>query len=141
VELNGDPSSREIIAGGKDGGVWAFSHAGERLWSGSLSDKVNEISGIDIDGDGKQEVVVGAESGEVAIFTENGARHNLSSHPTPITRIDVGRLGGERYVIIADGGQVQVEKVRFRSLPGFQFTPLIVGVIVSVVILVIAGII
>lgn len=141
VELNGDPSSREIIAGGKDGGVWAFSHAGERLWSGSLSDKVNEISGIDIDGDGKQEVVVGAESGEVAIFTENGARHNLSSHPTPITRIDVGRLGGERYVIIADGSQVQVEKVRFRSLPGFQFTPLIVGVIVSVVILVIAGII
>src|SRR5688572_411740 len=25
VELNGDPSSREIVVGGKDGGVWAFS--------------------------------------------------------------------------------------------------------------------
>ncbi|HKI54264.1 MAG TPA: PQQ-binding-like beta-propeller repeat protein, partial [Anaerolineales bacterium] len=28
VELNGDPSSREIVAGGKDGGVWAFSFDG-----------------------------------------------------------------------------------------------------------------
>jgi WD40 repeat protein len=141
VELNGDPSSREIIAGGKDGGVWAFSHTGERLWSGSLSDKVNEISGIDIDGDGKQEVVLGAESGEVAIFTDNGTRHNLATHATPITRIDVGRLGGERYLVIADGSQVQVEKVRLSSIPGFQFTPLIVGAVVSFVILVIAGII
>lgn len=140
VELNGDPSSREIVAGGKDGGVWAFSNTGDRLWSGSLSDKVNEISGIDIDGDGKQEAVIGAESGEVAIFTENGTRSNLPAHATPISRIDVGRLGTERYVIIADGSQVQVEKINSSSIPGFQFTPLIVGVIVSAIILVIAGI-
>ena len=140
VELNGDPSSREIVAGGKDGGVWAFSHTGDKLWSGSLSDKVNEISGIDIDGDGKQEAVIGAESGEVAIFTENGSRNNLPEHDTPITRIDVGRLGTERYVIIADGSEVQVEQINSSSLPGFQYTPLIVGVIVSAIILVIAGI-
>ena len=140
VELNGDPSSREIVAGGKDGGVWAFSNTGEKLWSGSLSDKVNEISGIDIDGDGKQEAVIGAESGEVAIFTENGTRNNLPTHNTPITRIDVGRLGTERYVIIADGNEVQVEKINSSSIPGFQYTPLIVGVIVSAIILVIAGI-
>jgi WD40 repeat protein len=31
VELNGDPSSREIVAGGKDGGVWAFSNTGDKL--------------------------------------------------------------------------------------------------------------
>jgi hypothetical protein len=140
VELNGDPSSREIVAGGKEGGVWAFSNTGEQLWSGSLSDKVNEISGIDVDGDGKQEAVIGAESGEVAIFTENGSRNNLSTHNTGITRIDVGKLGTERYVVIADGSEVQVEKISFNSIPGFQYTPLIVGVIVSAIILVIASI-
>lgn len=140
VELNGDPSSREIVAGGKDGGVWAFSSSGDRLWSGSLSDKVNEISGIDVDGDGRQEAVIGAESGEVAIFTGNGARNNLPSHDTPITRIDVGRLGNERYVVIADGSEVQVEKINISSIPGFRYAPLIVGVIVSAIILVIAGI-
>ena len=140
VELNGDPSSREIVAGGKEGGVWAFSNTGDQLWSGSLSDKVNEISGIDIDGDGKQEAVIGSESGEVAIFTENGSRNNLSTHNTGITRIDVGKLGTERYVVIADGTEVQVEKINSSSIPGFQYTPLIVGVIVSAIILVIAGI-
>jgi hypothetical protein len=140
VELNGDPSSREIVAGGKDGGVWAFSNTGKKLWSGSLSDKVTEISGIDIDGDGKEEAVIGADSGEVAIFTGNGSRNNLSTHSTGITRIDVGKLGTERYVFIADGSEVQVEKVDFNSIPGFQYTPLIVGAIVSVIILVIAGI-
>jgi WD40 repeat protein len=140
VELNGDPSSREIVAGGKEGGVWAFSNTGDRLWSGSLSDKVNEISGIDIDGDGKQEAVIGSESGEVAIFTGNGSRNNLPTHNTPITRIDVGRLGTERYVVIADGSEVQAEKMNFNSIPGFQYTPLIVGVIISAIILVVAGI-
>lgn len=141
VELNGDPSSREIVAGGKDGGVWAFSNTGNQLWSGSLSDKVNEISGIDINGDGAEEAVIGAESGEVAIFSGNGTRDNLTAHNTPITRIDVGRLGAERYVIIADGNEIQVHKANFNSIPGFQYTPLIVGVILSAVILVIAGII
>jgi hypothetical protein len=140
VELNGDPSSREIVAGGKDGGVWAFSNTGNQLWSGSLSDKVTEISGIDINGDGKEEAVVGADSGEVAIFTDSGARNNLSTHSTGITRIDVGKLAGQRYVVIADGSQVQAEKVNFSSIPDFQYTPLIVGLIVSAVILLIAAI-
>lgn len=140
VELNGDPSSREIVAGGKDGGVWAFSNTGNELWAASLSDKVTEISGIDVDGDGKQEAVIGAESGEVAIFTGSGSRNNLSTHSTGITRIDVGQLGAERYVIIADGNEVQVNRINFSSIPGFQYTPLIVGVIVSAIILVIAGI-
>ncbi|HMB24151.1 MAG: PQQ-binding-like beta-propeller repeat protein [Chloroflexota bacterium] len=138
VELNGDPSSREIVAGGKEGGVWAFSNTGSKLWSGSLADKVTEISGIDIDEDGKQEAVIGADSGEVVIFTGSGARNNLSAHQTGIHRIDVGKLGSERYVVIADGGKVDVEKMNFSSIPGFQYTPLIVGVIVSAIILVIA---
>ncbi|MEW6406778.1 MAG: PQQ-binding-like beta-propeller repeat protein [Chloroflexota bacterium] len=143
VELNGDPSSREVVVGGKDGGVWAFSFDGrtaQQMWTGSLSDKVNEIAGLDIDQDGKEEAVLGDDSGQVAIFTENGARNNLPSHGSGITRIDIGKLGNERYVVVADGSQVQVNKVNFNSIPGFQYTPLVVGVIVSAVILVIAAI-
>ena len=140
VELNGDPSSREIIAGGKDGGVWAFSNTGEQLWSGSLSDKVTEISGIDINGDGKEEAVIGDDSGEVAVFTGTGSRNNLANHNSGITRIDVGKLGNQRYVIVADGSQIQADKVNFSSIAGFQYTPLVVGLIVSGIILVIAAI-
>jgi WD40 repeat protein len=143
VELNGDPSSREIIAGGKDGGVWAFSFDGataSQMWSGSLSDKVTEISGLDIDEDGKQEAVIGDDAGNVAIFTENGTRNNLPKHSSGITRVDIGRLGSDRYVVVADYNEVQVNKVNFSSIPGFQYTPLIVGVIISAIILIIAAI-
>ena len=143
VELNGDPSSREIVAGGKDGGVWAFSFDGttaHQLWASSLSDKVTEIAGIDVDDDGKQEAVVGDDSGKVAIFTGNGTRNNLPDRSSGIARVDVGKLGTERYVVVADLSEIQVNNVNFNSIPGFQFTPLIVGLIVSAVILVIAAI-
>jgi hypothetical protein len=140
VEMNGDPSSREIVVGGKDGGVWAFSNTGNQLWSGSLSDKVTEIAGIDVNGDGKQEAVIGADSGEVAVFTETGSRNNLASHDSGITRIDVGKLGNQRYVVVADGNEIQTDSVNFNSIPGFQYTPLVVGLILSAIILVIAAI-
>jgi hypothetical protein len=143
VELNGDPSSREIVVGGKDGGIWAFSFNGTtatQMWTGSLSDKVTEIAGLDINEDGKQEAVIGDDAGKVAVFTENGTRNNLPDHSSGITRIDIGKLGNERYVVIADYNTVTTNKVNFSSIPGFQFTPLIVGLIVSAVILVIAGI-
>lgn len=143
VEMNGEPSAREFIVGGKDGGVWAFTYDGitaQQVWSGSLSDKITEISGIDIDDDGREEIVIGDESGKVAVFTDSGSRNNLKSHSTSIMRIDVGRLNGERFVVIADGSTVDVNRVQFSSIPGFQYTPLVVGVIVSAVILVLAAI-
>jgi hypothetical protein len=143
VELNGEPSSHEIIVGGKDGGVWAFSFDGKtatQMWTGSLSDKVTEISGIDINEDGKEEAVLGDDAGNVAIYTESGSRSNLPFHTSGITRIDVGKLGGTRYVVIADYNEVSANKVQFSSIPGFQYTPLVVGLIVSAVILIIAAI-
>jgi hypothetical protein len=143
VELNGDPASREIVAGGKDGGVWAFSFNGttaEQMWTGSMSDKVTEIAGIDVNGDGPEEAVLGDDSGNVAIFTGDGSRNNMPSHYTGITRIDVGKLNGERYVVVADASSVEVNKVNFSSISGFQYTPLIVGLIVSAVILLVAAI-
>jgi hypothetical protein len=144
VELNGDPASREIVAGGKDGGVWAFSFDGRtarQIWTGSMSEKVTEIAGIDVNGDGPEEAVLGDDSGNVAIFTGNGSRNNMPSHYSGITRIDVGKLNGERYVVVADASSVEVNKVNFSSISGFQYTPLIVGLIVSAVILLVAAII
>jgi hypothetical protein len=144
VELDGDPSSIEIVAGGKNGGVWAFSFDGttaKQLWNGSLSDKVTEISGLDIDDDGKQEAVIGDDSGRVAIFTTDGTRHNLPNRSSAITRVDIGKLGDERLLVVADMRDIQVSKLTFSSIPGFRFTPLVVGLIVSAIMLVIAAII
>ena len=143
VELNGDPSSREFAVGGKDGGVWAYSFNGStatQLWTGSLSDKVTEISGIDVNEDGKEEAVIGDDSGNVAVFTESGSRSNLPKRSSGIARIDVGKLGAERFVVVADQSSVETNKMNFNSIPGFQYTPLVVGIIVSAVILIVAAI-
>ena len=141
VELDGDPTAREIIVGGKSGGVWAFDYTGNKLWSSSMSDKVTEIAGIDLNGDGAEEAVLGDDSGQVSIFNKDGVRENLPSHTSGITRIDVGKLNGERYVAIADYSELTVNTVELSSLPGFQYTPLLVGLIVSAVIMVVAGVI
>ena len=141
VELNGDPSGREIIVGGKSGGVWAFDYTGIQLWSDSMSDKVTEIAGIDITGDGTEEAVLGDDSGQLSIFNTTGSRINLPSHSSGITRIDVGKLNGQRSVAISDYTELTVNQVSISSLPGFRYTPLIVGLIVAAVILVMAGIV
>ncbi|MCZ2121220.1 MAG: PQQ-binding-like beta-propeller repeat protein [Anaerolineales bacterium] len=143
VEINGEPSAREFVVGGKEGGVWAFAFDGataKQIWSGSLSDKVTEIAGLDINEDGKQETVLGDDLGNVAVFTETGSRNNLPKHSSGITRIDIGKLNGARYVVIADGNEVQTNQVHLSSIPGFQYTPLIVGLVVSAIILIIAAI-
>ena len=97
------------MVGGKDGGEWAHAFPNSSVsqwWSSSLSDKITEISEIDI----------GDDSGKVAVFTETGGRNNLESHNTGITRIDVGRLNSDKYVVIADGTEVEVHKVNFTSM-------------------------
>lgn len=131
AEINGDPSSIEIIVGGKDGGLWALDANGKELWSRTVADKVTEIVGVDFDDDGRQEVVIGDDAGEVIIFSPDGVRASLKDYDTGITRIDEGRLGDQRVLAVSDGAQLEVQKVAHNEIPGFQFTPILVGLIVS----------
>jgi hypothetical protein len=135
VEADGDPSSREFVAGGKDGGVWAFSATGTELWSNSVADKVNEIAALDIDQDGADETIIGDESGSVVIFAgKSGDRFDLSGRPSAIMRIDVEKLGEGRRAVIADASGVKVLAIEKENAP-FFYSPLIVGVILSAAIL------
>ncbi len=135
AEINGDPASIEIIVGGKDGGVWAFDASGNELWSRSVADKVTEIVGVDFDDDGAQEIVIGDETGAVNVFSSAGARSKLTDLGNEITRIDEGRLNGERVLAVSSLSELQVHKVIYSALPGFENTPLLVGLIVSLAIL------
>ena len=135
AEINGDPSSIEIIVGGKDGGLWALDANGKQFWSASVADKVTEIAGVDFNDDGTQELVIGDDSGAVTIFSGDGARSNLKSYNSGITRIDEGRLGSQRVMAVSSGTQIEVQRVTHNEIPGFQFTPILVGIIVSAAIL------
>ncbi len=140
AEINGDPSSVEIIVGGKDGGLWALDASGKELWSHTLADKVTEIVGADFTDDGIEEIIIGDDAGEVVIFSGNGNRSSLKNYNTGITRIDEGKLNGERVVAISSVTELEVQKVSHSALPGFQFAPILVGLIVSAAIVAVAWI-
>ncbi len=137
AELNGDPASRELVVGGKEGGVWALSSSINQLWSGVASEKVTEIAAIDVNQDGKDDVLIGDDSGNVYLFTSTGERNSLQNRAA-IMRIDVGKLGGERLAAVADANQVQMLRIDHQALPGFRFSPLLTGLLISAVILVTA---
>jgi outer membrane protein assembly factor BamB/flagellar basal body-associated protein FliL len=138
VEADGNPSSREFVAGGKKGGVWAFTANGTELWSNSVSDKVTEIAGLDIDQDGAEETIIGDESGGVVLFAgKTGERFGLDGHAGAIMRIDAAKLGDGRKVVVADSDAVTAYAIEKQSAP-FFYSPLIVGVILSAAVLVAA---
>jgi hypothetical protein len=89
---------------------------------------------LDVDKDGQEEVLIGDDLGEVILFTPQGKRFNLDNR-SAIARIDVGTLNGERRVAIADASTVQVATLNHSALPGFRYTPLLVGLLISAVIL------
>jgi outer membrane protein assembly factor BamB len=138
AEINGEPSSREFVVGGKNGGVWAFTAAGEQLWSNNVDSKVTEIAALDVDKDGADETIIGDDSGSVTLFAgKTGERFSLESHPSGILRIDAEKLGAGRKAVIADGSQLSVYSIEKQSAP-FFYSPLVVGLLISAAIIVAA---
>ncbi len=137
-ELDGEPSSMEIVVGGKSGGVWGFSASGDKLWSASVSDKTNEIVGIDLDQDGREEVVIGDDAGAVNLFSSDGDRHKLFDFSSGVARLDIGKLGSGRRLAAASQDQVRLLELDVDALPALRFTPLLVGLVASAVILLVA---
>ncbi len=137
-EVNGEPSSREIIAAGKQGGVWVYTASGEQLWSRNVSERATEIATLDLDGDGSQEVLIGDEGGDLALYTGTGEAHSLAAYGQPVNRIDAGRLSGPRQAAVADAGNVRLLALEISAIPALRFTPLLAGLIASAVILVAA---
>jgi outer membrane protein assembly factor BamB len=133
AELDGEPSSREFVVGGREGGVWGFRADGSQLWSASLSDQVSDIIAIDVDDDGTEEVVVGDESGGLTIFTGAGHRQGLGGWPSEIAALDAGRLTGSDQLVVADLRTVQLLEVDKQTAP-FWYSPLLAGLIVSAII-------
>jgi outer membrane protein assembly factor BamB len=134
AELNGDPASREFVVGDKGGGVWGFSAAGAKLWSGTALNRVSELTGVDVDGDGVQEVLVGTDSGNLALFEgKTGTTSRLPSRKSAVERIDAGKLSGADQLVIADAAQVQLLTIRRQAAPVW-YTPLGAGLLLALVI-------
>ncbi len=140
AELDGDPGTREVVAGGKDGGVWAYSQTGARLFTASAGGKVTEIASLDMDGSGHSIVAIGNEDGGVTFFDSKGSRLTSKSYSAPINRILGDKFMQEKQFIVADATQLRALTPGKQTAP-FWYSPLLAGLLACVVIAVVAFVI
>ena len=138
AEIDGNPSTREFVVGGKKGGVWAFRGASaEQLWSGSVSAKVTEIAQVAADKGGANDTIIGDDSGAVTLFDASGGQHDLAQQSTGITRIDAGKLTSADQIAVADGTGVRLMTVAKETAP-IWYNPILISLFISLIIAVVA---
>jgi len=136
AELDGDPGTRELVAGGRRSGVWGYTQNGERLFSASIAGtktKVTEIASLDVRGSGKDVIAIGDDSGTLTFFAAGGQKLFSRSYSAPINRIATGKVGGERQLLVADASQLHALTIDVKS-PSFLSSPLLGGLLACLVI-------
>jgi hypothetical protein len=136
AELDGDPGTRELVAGGKRNGVWGYTQDGARLFVASIAGektKVTEIASLDVTGTGKDVVAIGDDSGAVTFFDAEGHKLLTRSYSAPINRMATGKIGGERQFLVADASQVQALAMSTKS-QSLWSSPLLGGLLACLVI-------
>lgn len=143
AELDANPSTRELVVGGRRNGVWAYSQAGEQLFAASVSGektKVNEIAALDVEGEGRAIIAVGDDSGGVTFFTARGSRLASRTYQAPINRVTTGKLADQQQFIVADAVQVRALTLGKQSAP-LWYSPLLAGLLACIVIAIAAYVI
>jgi outer membrane protein assembly factor BamB len=136
AELDGDPGTRELVAGGKRNGVWAYSQSGARLFAASVGGdktKITEIAALDVDGSGKDVVAIGDDTGTVTFFDAKGLKLTTASYSAPINRMATGKIGGQRQFLVADAAEVRAVTLAKQTAP-FWYSPLLAGLLACAVI-------
>jgi len=134
AELDGNPGTREIVAGGKDGGVWAYNQTGAPLFSAGVGGaKVTEVASLDADGSSHDMVAIGTEDGSVTFFDYKGNRLFSKSYSAPINRILGDKFMQGRQFLVADASQVRALKPSKQTAP-FWYSPILAGLLACVVI-------
>jgi hypothetical protein len=136
AEMDGDPATTEVVAGGKNGGVWALSQDGRTLWSARVGDKVTELAGMERPGSVHDVLLVGDDGGTVTVFDAGNQLLRFGTSGS-VGRIDVGKVGGEAGFLVADSRQVTLYRLAVLSAP-IWYTPILAGVLACLIIAVVA---
>jgi hypothetical protein len=131
-EVDGDPATTEVLVGGKDGGVWAFTQDGRQLWSGSLSGKVGEIASMNLPDLGTI-VLFGDEFGGVTAYSPEGKQLFNFDVSGEVLRLEEGRLGRNRGVVVSDGREIIFYTFASETAP-FWYTPIVAGLIACLIV-------
>ena len=126
VEVDGDPATTEVAVGGKEGSLVVYNHQGQELIVASPGGKVNEIATIDMDDDGRNEILAGNNEGKLVIYDHQGNSLLSKSFTGEITRLDTGKLTDEDQFVVAAGREVSLLQMESTKAP-FWYNTLVAG--------------
>jgi len=119
VELDGNPKTRELCLGGKKGAVRATRGPGA-LFSATVPGKVSAIGGVDLDGDGRDEIFVGTEEGGLSAFGPDGRPLGSAAAGGKVESIaGVVSPLRDRLAIVAAGRTVTAWRIGHRPAPSW----------------------
>ena len=105
-DLNKD-GIQEIIAGGIDNNVYAYTREGELQWTYPTRDRIKVLHVTDIDDDGRVEIIIGSEDRYVYVLNDQGAlkwRYHARHRVMDIDAVDIDGDGQiEVLVGVGDG--------------------------------------
>jgi hypothetical protein len=119
VEVDGDPKRRELALGSKKGAVRVTRGPGA-IFSASVPGKVSAIGGVDLEGDGRDEVFVGTEEGALAAFGPDGRPLGSVAAEGKVEAI-VGVVSPlrDRLAVVASAAAVSAWRVRHARAPAW----------------------
>ena len=132
VELDGDPATRELVAGGKLNGVWGYTQDGKQLFAariGGSKSKVTDIAGLNTGSSSRDLVVIGDDGGMVTFFSAAGGLLGTRALQAPINRFGSAMLNGQLVLLAADAAQIHGLQLTLSR----SYLPLFIGLLVSLV--------
>jgi hypothetical protein len=128
VDLDGRRETGEIALGGKRGAVKVLRGDKVVMWA-ETGVRVSDLAGVDTDGDGRDELVVGCEDGSVFVYSAAGARlaaWHMAGKPDRI--LPVGLPGGPRQILVAGGPTLSAYSMSTVTAPAW-YSPVTAGVL------------
>lgn len=125
-EHDGDPAGAEVVLGGKGGALMGLRpprgvSGPATLWSEALGSKITALAAIDCDGDGRDELFAGTESGLLVALRADGValgRSELGGGELQAIR-GVPATDGGTLVLAAAGRTLAAHRLERRAAPGW----------------------
>ena len=132
-----DTDESEFIAFRKpwDDSVVAFNSAGKALWKETSGDAIDDIWAADLDGDGRDEVIVGYNgSGGLHVFDHAGVRRWKNTELANVWHVTAGDLVGDKkkeVICTSSASRVHIFDADGKALQQLDagFDPLLVAVV------------
>ncbi|RLC77606.1 MAG: hypothetical protein DRI61_11225 [Chloroflexi bacterium] len=137
LNVDDDPTTLELVVGGKKDVVVAFNRQGERLWTTFVIGKVLELKSFDYNLDGKPELLVGTSLGSVELLKGATCDHIATFWVEGVNVLDVGDFRKKGAYVAGYKDGVAVFKPVYIP-PPWWYTPLLPGFLLAVVVGVLA---